>query len=490
MAAHKDEGPEPPKGSRQTPIWRLPTTRGAGASDTPDAEADRADRPTDRRVPLPVVLGLAAALICVGLYAAWAEFGSDIWGTGGEPDAAATPAAAPPAADEAGAGQSGGGVAATPPAEGAAAPVAAADDEPDEGSEADSPEDVATTAPVSQDGEAGSPQAAAPEPLPPATDPPSPAPALAADEPETAPAAASAREARAEAATSTADSQPPTQSDTPAEIGADALGALNERLDTLEAESAGAVGAGAAVIALEQRIRALEDDPTRAPLGQALAAWDEQRTALEASLADMSARLAHVEKAAAQQTAADGRLVTLVLATGALTAALGSSRPFAPMLDAVRGIAGEDPEIESALARLAPFAATGVPTLDGLSARFPEAANAIVRATPASDDPDWIDETVGKLSRLVTIRRTGGAIDPASLDGRLVEAETALEAGDLGRTIAIVEALMRETDEAGSAAPWLHDARARREADAALAGLVATVHGRIGARWASTGGAQ
>ena len=131
-----------------------------------------------------------------------------------------------------------------------------------------------------------------------------------------------------------------------------------------------------------------------------------------------------------------------------------------------------------------------MPTLDGLSARFPEAANAIVRATPASDDPDWIDETVGKLSRLVTIRRTGGAIDPASLDGRLVEAETALKFGDLGRAIAIVEALMRETDEAGSAAPWLRDARARREADAALAGLVATVHGRIGARWASTGGAQ
>ena len=74
--------------------------------------------------------------------------------------------------------------------------------------------------------------------------------------------------------------------------------------------------------------------------------------------------------------------MTLVLATGELTAALGSSRPFAPALDSLRGIAGEDPEIEGALARLAPFAATGVATLDGLDARFPEAANAIVRATP------------------------------------------------------------------------------------------------------------
>ena len=90
----------------------------------------------------------------------------------------------------------------------------------------------------------------------------------------------------------------------------------------------------------------------------------------------------------------------------------------------------------------------------------------------------------------MTIRRTGGAIDSASLDGRLVEAETALKAGDLGQAIAIVEPLMRDAAEAGSAEPWLRDARARREAEAALAGIVATLHARIGARWASTGGAQ
>ena len=280
-----------------------------------------------------------------------------------------------------------------------------------------------------------------------------------------------------------------TQSPAPARIGDDALGALSARLDVLETGSRGAINAGTAVIALEQRVRALEDDPTREPLGQALAAWGEQRAALEAALAEVSARLARFEAEATQQAAADGRLVTLVLATGELSAALGSSRPFAPALDALRGIAGEDPEIESALVRLTPFAATGVPTLDGLSARFPEAANAIVRTTPAIEDSDWIDETVTKLSQLVTIRRTGGAIDAESLDGRLVEAETALKAGDLGRAIAIVGALMPAGAEAGIAKPWLRDARARAEADDALAGLVAIVHARIGARWAATGAA-
>ena len=386
----------------------------------------------------------------------------------------------------------GGTASPSPPAAGENAPLATAEDDTSDGAEgaADTGpvEEAAPAVAAPQDDETTPPETATPEALPPAADPPSPA--LAADEPQPTPAtldnaaAATAEPAIDAAADAVTRNQPTDQG----QAGADALGVLDARLDALEAGTSGAINAGAAVIALEQRVRALEDDPTREPLGQALAAWDEQRAALEAALAEVSARLARFEEEAAQQAAADGHLVSLVLAAGELTAALGSSRPFARSLDTLRGIAGEDPEIEGALARLAPFAATGVPTLDGLGARFPEAANAIVRAMPASEDSDWIDETVTRLSQLVTIRRTGGAIDPGSLDGRLVEAESALHAGDLGRAIAIVEPLMPARAEAGIAGPWLRDARARAEADDALAGLVAIVHARIGARWATSGG--
>ena len=502
MAPRKDDGQEPPADSRRAVIWRLPATAGTTEStDAPDAEADR---PKDRRVPLPVVWGLVAALVCVGLYAAWSEFGSDILGTSGEPDAAAASASATPsAAEQPGAGATGGEASASPPVAGESAPVVTAEDDTGEDAEAGVETGlVEETAPVvaAPQGDETAPQEGPePESPLPAADPPSPTPTIAADEPQTTPAAESARDEAPAAPDTSAvttaeapaeavpDPETRTQSPAPARIGDEALGALSARLDVLETGSRGAINAGAAVIALEQRVRALEDDPTREPLGQALAAWGEQRAVLEAALAEVSARLARFEAEATQQAAADGRLVTLVLVTGELTAALGSSRPFAPALDALRGIAGEDPEIESALVRLTPFAATGVPTLDGLSARFPKAANAIVRTTPATEDSDWIDETVTKLSQLVTIRRTGGAIDAESLDGRLVEAETALNAGDLGRAIAIVGALMPAGAEAGIAKPWLRDARARAEADDALAGLVAIVHAHIGARWAATG---
>ena len=505
MAPRKDNGEEPPADSRRAVIWRLPATAGTTEStDAPDAPDAEADRPKDRRVPLPVVWGLVAALVCVGLYAAWSEFESDILGSSGEPDAAAASASATPsAAEQPGAGATGGEASASPPVAGESAPVVTAEDDTGEDAEAGVEtglvEEAAPVAAAPQGDEAAPQEGPAPESPLPAADPPSPTPAIAAGEPQTTPAAEAARDevlaAPDTSAVTTAEApaeavpgpETRTQSPAPARIGDDALGALNARLDVLETGSRGAINAGAAVIALEQRVRALEDDPTREPLGQALAAWGEQRAVLEAALAEVSARLARFEAEATQQAAVDGHLVTLVLATGELTAALGSSRPFAPALDAFRGIAGEDPEIESALVRLTPFAATGVPTLDGLSARFPKAANAIVRTTPATEDSDWIDETVTKLSQLVTIRRTGGAIDAESLDGRLVEAETALNAGDLGRAIAIVGALMPAGAEAGIAKPWLRDARARAEADDALAGLVAIVHARIGARWAATG---
>lgn len=490
MAARKDDGQEPPAGNRQAVIWRLPATaETAENADAPDADTDRRK---DRHVPLPVVWGLAAALVCVGLYAAWSEFGSELLSASGEPDTATAPASATASTEPSGVGASSGTASPSPPAAGENAPLAAAEDNTRDGAEqtvdADPVEEAAPAIAAPQDDETTPPETATPESLPLAADPPSPA--LAADEPQTIPVALdNAAAATVEPAiNAAADAGTRHQSSAPAQTGSDALGAVTARLDALEAGTSGAINAGAAVIALEQRVRALEDDPTREPLGQALAAWDEQRAALEAALAEVSARLARFEQKAAQQAAADGHLVSLVLAAGELTAALGSSRPFAPALDALRGIAGEDPEIESTLARLVPFAATGVPTLDGLGARFPGAANAIVRATPAGEDSDWIDETVTRLSQLVTIRRTGGAIDPKSLDGRLVAAESALHAGDLGRAIAIVEPLMPAGAEAGIAEPWLRDARARAEVEDALASLVAIVRARIGARWATTGG--
>ena len=501
MAAKKDNGQEPPQSGRRAVIWRLPATK--GADDSPGAGADP---PRRRREPQPVVWGLVAALVAVGLYAAWSTVGRDLWPTGGETAVAPAPVQAAPAVGGAGGGPEGGAATLQPPGGDEGAPLAAVDVGVEEDSETIPSAD--TQAIVTE------------------TAPPTPVPDLQSRAP-----AASSGDGVAAAETAAADAEFGTDADADAGSGAraddavapvivaetdtwtgtvdaaaarqaaaGALGLLAARLAVLEAQSAASAGAGAAVTALAQRVHALEADPVRGQLDHALAEWNEQRAALEAGLVEMRTRLAEADAEAARPAASDGRLMALVLATGELSAALGSSRGFAPALETLGGLIGEDPEIEGTLARLAPFAAGGVTTLDGLRARFPEAANAIVRTALATDDADWIDETVTKLSQLVTIRRTGGALDPGSLDGRLVEAEMALATGDLARAIVIVDPLTSGATEAAqatsaqatsaqttSAQAWLRDARARREADDALAALVATVRARIGARWAAAG---
>ena len=200
MAAGKDNGEEPPADSRRAVIWRLPATAGTTEStDAPDAPDAEADRPKDRRVPLPVVWGLVAALVCVGLYAAWSEFGSDILGTSGEPDAAAASASATPsAAEQPGAGATGGEASVSPPVAGESAPVVTAEDEAGEDAEAGVEtglvEEAAPVVAASQGDEAAPQEGPAPESPLPAADPPSPTPAIAADEPQTTPAAESARD--------------------------------------------------------------------------------------------------------------------------------------------------------------------------------------------------------------------------------------------------------------------------------------------------------
>ena len=493
----------PPGGGRRAVIWRLPATRDADDSAGAEAaaEAPRSARASrGRRPPWPVVWGLAAALVAMGLYAAWSAVGRDIWSTRPSPDGTSAPASAsasapastapPLAAEGAGDAPPGGGDATAPPPR-AADGARLADAE--EGTEADSgagAEEGAETAPA---GAAESMPAQAP------ADSPSPSPSSTAAGDGTR-AAAPAQAATGGDALSAAPTQARNAASADSGTGPGGLDALAARLAALEARaaSAGVAGAGIpadAVAALERRVRSLEDDPTRDALAGALGEWAEQRAVLEAELATLGTRLAQFEAESARQAATDGKLVALVLATGGLTAALGSSRPFTPALDTLRGVAGGDPEIEDALARLAPLAATGAATLDGLRARYPEAATAIVRAAPAGDDADWIDETVTRLSQLVTIRRTGGAMDPASLDGRLVAVEAALAAGDLAQAIAVFETLMPGSAEDaragdasagdGRAAEWLRDARARHAADAALAGLVDTLRARVGARWAS-----
>ena len=281
----------------------------------------------------------------------------------------------------------------------------------------------------------------------------------------------------------------------------DALGALSERISALESTLAEVADLArtdpdrAATLALEQRVDGIEatlaggadlaaprPTDTRAAerldalevrlgealdVGAAVAALGEEAARLGDRLGAGTARIAALEAAAA---AGDPRRIDLVLAIGRLREALAGSGPYADDLALVVELGAGEAALGAALDTLAARADSGVPAGSVLRARFTLVARDAIQADRDSEAEDWLDKTVARLGRLVSVRRTGEIAGDAT-DAVLARAEVRLAEDDLGAAVAELGAL--EGAAAAAAAKWLGDAEARLGAERALAKLAA-----------------
>jgi uroporphyrinogen-III synthase len=291
------------------------------------------------------------------------------------------------------------------------------------------------------------------------------------------------------------------------------LAGLTQRLDRLESEMATRPTAGQQpstaaapdvaaltqkIAALETRVAALQAQP-EAPRAAADAAQVEklsdETAQLHTDLDALKAQLAALDQAVAARRD-DAGAVAFILAVGNLGSALSTARPFAAELGAVSELAAKDPalsaSVEEATAPLAARAASGVPTLLELRARFPESARAIVaaakqQAQPAEEQTDareWYDrplewlESAGEfVTSQVSVRPVGDVPgdDPGA---RVARAEVRLTEDALAAAVAELDGLTGAA--AAAAAAWLDDARARLAAERAVAALQAAAVTRLG----------
>jgi hypothetical protein len=203
---------------------------------------------------------------------------------------------------------------------------------------------------------------------------------------------------------------------------------------------------------LAQRIDGLPGETRISALETKAAAAQNARETLQASLD----RLAET----AERSAALGPAV----AADALAAALGSGRPFEGELAALRTLDADAGVLDG----LAPHAASGLPTLSSLRARFETAIASVDLATPIPEGSGVVDRLVQSARGLVTVRPahpTEGS-DPSAVVTRI---RGALDAGDLGTALAEWESLPAAVKEA--TAEWAEEARVRRDADALVARL-------------------
>jgi uroporphyrinogen-III synthase len=272
------------------------------------------------------------------------------------------------------------------------------------------------------------------------------------------------------------------------------VAALRQRLDEVAAAAATESGPSAettaALDALHGQVDAL--NTTANSFDAWIGTVESRLEAVEA----LEGRIAALEQAAS--TAGDRATgnAALALAVNQLQQALAGQRPFAAELAALSEVAAGDPEaraLSAAIATLTPQAETGVPTLVELRAGFPDiaravvaaaraetAATAVAEAAPGTEPeatPGWLDAAMLKLSELVSVRPVGEDVEGDDAAARVARAEAVLAKGDLSGAVAELDGLTGKAAEA--AAPWLADARARLDAEAALAALQSLAVARL-----------
>ncbi len=203
-----------------------------------------------------------------------------------------------------------------------------------------------------------------------------------------------------------------------------------------------------------------------------LAAFDRQLTAfgeslgkLDRSTESLAERAASLEAQLAALRSARQRAVGLVLAANSLSLATIQGGSLAQPLADIAALAGDDRKLQALVAKLEPYAETGVPTLARLRERF--AALAPAMRGRATGGKSVLEKTRSNLEALVTIRRRGEALDPTA--AAVDRARNALAEGRLADAVEALKPLV----EAGNAAAreWVELAEARLAALAAIAEL-------------------
>ncbi len=242
------------------------------------------------------------------------------------------------------------------------------------------------------------------------------------------------------------------------------LAALEARptADGSAAADPGLASLKAAVAALDMRVEGLEADGRTNDLDAWMAATDRAAGEAGASADKALAELAVLRDAVANLALSDEAGGGVKLAAARLRFAVDSGVPFKEELEALRAAGG--PGFGSWTAH----AEQGLPTADALARRFKELARARTLRPEGATGTPWLDDVIGRLSDVVSVRRVSKDLAGDGADAALGRAEAHIEDGNLAGAVA----------ELGGDLPlpfdgWRLAARDRLAADAELQALTA-----------------
>ncbi|MDY0008222.1 MAG: uroporphyrinogen-III synthase [Bdellovibrionales bacterium] len=167
----------------------------------------------------------------------------------------------------------------------------------------------------------------------------------------------------------------------------------------------------------------------------------------------------------------------MLLTMNELRGNMGGGQSFESDLKIIEKYAKDDPEMQAALKRVAPYARSGVLSRSHLQKEFRNIAADIVMAKLQGEDASVRERVLLRLSKYAKMRKVDD-IEGDTVDATVARAELLLDQGDIKSAIRELQSL--EGAPAETAAPWLQQAEGHVAADDSSQVLMQTVLGMLG----------
>ncbi len=182
---------------------------------------------------------------------------------------------------------------------------------------------------------------------------------------------------------------------------------------------------------------------------------------------------ARVTEARAVGSADESKAAPIAVVGQALQRAIADGRPYASDVAALKALGGE-PE---AVARLAPLADTGAPSVDALKSQWDDVKGNVLAAVKPGQSANPLDRFAASARALIEVKRVGtvSGSDPVAIASQV---DDALDRGDVAGALAEWKTL----PEAGQRVSqgWADTARSRLDAEIAARDLVARAIATLG----------
>lgn len=244
----------------------------------------------------------------------------------------------------------------------------------------------------------------------------------------------------------------------------DPAATMEQRLARLE-QHAVELGAPAQLTAMLQKVQGLQQTVTgQQQLSSAIADLNGLLGSITAQGGDVDTALqqAQQEDDALGQTLQgvspqDLKAASLLLGLAQFRSSMNRSAPFEEDLALLQNMLGdEDPELQAAITRLAPQAAKGVLTPEGLKGEFSGLAGDIVVSSLKGEDVSVREKAKARLNEILQVEKDGELITGTDTQATVARAQKMLDAGDIEGAIAELQSL--EGEAAETAQPFVAQA--------------------------------